>query len=227
MLSDLGQWMLKVLLSHRLPPELRMLAPHDRSPIDAPIVNAAALARVADVSVPSASRFVAALRDEQFVVDDDRGLAVVRLDDLLDRWHAAYKRRPAEARARWIFAPKAPSRQLDEALAKSPERACLALFAACDRLGFPFVHGVAPHIHVEHLSADALRALGLRLAEPGEAADVIQREPRFPESVFRGAADRRVADVLQCWLDVADNPARGEEMAEHLFEHVIGPHLLS
>jgi hypothetical protein len=35
-----------------------------------------------------------------------------------------------------------------------------------------------------------------------------------------------VADVLQCWLDVADNPARGEEMAAHLHERVIRPSVL-
>ena len=136
-------------------------------------------------------------------------------------------------RARWLFAPKDSSERLDEVLRKhvqkSGERACLGLFAACDHLGFRFVSGVAPHIHLEKVSADALRGLGLRLAEPGEAADVIAREPRFPESVFRGAADHegvRVADVLQCWLDVADNPARGEEMAAHLFERVVRPNVL-
>lgn len=60
---------------------------------------------------------------------------------------------------------------------------------------------------LEHISADTLRHLGLRLTEPGEPADVIAREPRFPESAFRGAVDHdgvRVADVLQCWLDVAN-----------------------
>lgn len=231
--SDLGQWMLKVLLSHRLPPELRVFAPLDEARVDNPVVNARSLAKVAGVSVPSASRFVAALREECFLAEKESALRLIRVDELLDRWRAVYKRRPSEVRAHWLFAPRDGSRHLDEVLRKHVqkprERACLGLFAACEHLGFRFVRGVSPHMLLEHVSADALRHLGLRLAEPGEAADVIAREPRFPESAFRGAADHdgvRVADVLQCWLDIADNPARGEEMAEHLFERVLRPSLL-
>ena len=50
-----------------------------------------------------------------------------------------------------------------------------------------------------------------------------------PEAVFRGARDRDgtpVADVLQCGLDVVSNPARGDEMAEHLYAGVIRPSLI-
>lgn len=231
--SDLGQWMLKVLLSHQLPPELRVFAPLDGSRIDNPVVNARSLAMVAGVSVPSASRFVAALREERFLLERESLLRLIRVDELLDRWRGVYKRRPSEVRARWLFAPSDGAKHLDEMLQKHQqkpgERACLGLFAACAHLGFRFVRGVAPHVLLERVSSEALRPFGLRLAEPGEAADVIARQPRFPESAFRGAAQRdgvRVADVLQCWLDVADHPARGEEMAEHLFERVVRPSLL-
>ncbi len=231
--SDLGQWMLKVLLSHRLPPELRFFAPVDDARIDDPVANAMSLARVSGVSVPTASRLVVALRDEGFLDEDSSVLELVRIDVLLDRWRAIYKRPPSEVHARWLFAPKDASRHLEhlvrKRVQKPGERLCLGLFAACEHLGFRFVRGVAPHLHVERVSAEVLRGLGLRLAEPGEAADVIAREPRFAEAVFRGAVDRdgvRVADVLQCWLDVADNPARGEEMAAHLFENVLHPSLL-
>jgi hypothetical protein len=231
--SDLGQWMLKVLLSHRLPPALRVFAPKDDKRIDAPVTNARALAKIAAVSVPSAARLVAALRADGFVADGRPVLELVRIEELLDRWRAVYKKRVSEVRARWLFAPKDSAKHLDNVLAKRVqrpgERACLGLFAACDRLGFRFVRGVAPHVVQESISTESLRRLGLRLAEPGEPADVIAREPRYAESVFRGASNHdgvRVADVLQCWLDVADHPARGEEMAAHLFERVLGPALL-
>src|SRR5262249_39864251 len=148
-----------------------------------------------------------ALREERFLINNESALKLIRVDELLDRWRAVYKKPPSQVRARWLFASKDNSKQLEDVLRKyvqkPGERACLGLFAACDRLGFHFVRGVAPHILIEQISADALRRLGLRLAEPGEAADVIAREPRFPESVFRGAADHdgvRVSDVLQCWL---------------------------
>jgi hypothetical protein len=35
-----------------------------------------------------------------------------------------------------------------------------------------------------------------------------------------------VADVIQCWLDVADHPVRGAEQAERLWERVLQPHLV-
>jgi hypothetical protein len=77
---------------------------------------------------------------------------------------------------------------------------------------------VAPHPYLEDISPAYLLRLGLRVAEPGEIVDVLVRQPRFPEAVFRGATIRDripVSDVLQCWLDVADHPARGEEMVTH------------
>jgi hypothetical protein len=224
--------MLKVLLSHRLPPELRMHAPADRARIDHPIANAMALARVSAVSVASASRFVASLKEERFAVDG----AVVRLireSELLERWRAVLQRRPLELRTRWLFPRRDPRAHLEHRLRQHDqqpgERACLGLFAACDQLGFRFVSGVAPHLYLEDLSPTHLQRLGLRVAEPGEDVDVLVRQPRFPEAVFRGATIRDgipVSDVIQCWLDVADHPARGEEMAAHLHERVIGPSLL-
>jgi hypothetical protein len=231
-LSDLGQWMLKVVLSHRMPPALRAKGPLDDASIDEPVANATALARAAAVSVSGASRFVASLKEEHFLVEDGV-LRFVRVEELLDQWRAVLKRRAPEIRASWLFPSKDSVNQLDNLLRKHPqkpgERACLGLFAACDRLGFRFVSGVAPHIYLEKVSIDVLQRLGLRLAEPGESADVMVREPRFPESVFRGALGRKgipVTDVLQCWLDVKNHPARGEEMAAHLLDRVIRPALL-
>ncbi len=231
-LSDLGQWMLKVLFSHRLAPELRLRSPSGHARIDEPIASTTALAKVAGVSAPTASRFVTSMKEERFLVGGG-ALRFIRGRELLERWRAASKRRPPELRARWLFPPRDPSKHLDDVLRKQARqgagRACLGLFAACDRLGFRFVSGVASHVYLEEASADALQRLGLRLAEPGESADVLVREPRFPESVFRGSTERDgvpVTDVLQCWIDVSDHPARGEEMAAHLFDRIIRPSIL-
>jgi hypothetical protein len=232
-LSDLGQWMLKVVLSHALPVELRMTDHIEHTRIDEPIRNARALAEVAGTSTASAARFVASLRAERLLAESG-ALSVVGVEELLDRWRAVYRRPPAEVRARWLFPSRNRLNQLDKLIRGHPQkpgtRACLGLFAACERLGFRFVSGVAPHLYLEKPSAESLQQLGLRIAEPGEAADVIVREPRFPEAVFRGAAPHdgvAVADVLQCWLDVSDHPARGDEMAAHLFDRVLGPSLLA
>jgi len=231
-LADLGQWMLKVLVSHRLPPALQVKSPLDHRPIDAPVANAAALARIAAVSVPTAARFVASLRQEQYFADDEV-LRVVRVEELLALLHATSLRHRPDVRTRWLFPPHDAQKHLDETLRKyvqkPGQRACIGLFAACDRLGYRFVRGVAPHVYLEKVTMAALHQLGLRVAESGEAADVIVREPRFREALFRGELERDgvpVTDVLQCWLDVKAHPARGEEMAEHLLENVIRPSLL-
>ncbi len=229
--SDRGQWMLKVLLGHRLPPDQRFVDPQGH-PIDEPIVNAMALAKVAGVSVATAARCVVALKAEGFLLARAPDLELLRVETLLEQWRAVYQRPPLEVRTCWVFPARDPVKQLDAAIQRARSaglRACLGLFAACDRLGWGFVRGVAPHLYVDRASPDGLQPLGLRLADPGEAADVLVRQPRYPEAVFRGARDRDgtpVADVLQCWLDVVNNPARGDEMAEHLYAGVIRPSLI-
>jgi hypothetical protein len=225
--SDLGQWLIKMLLSHRLPSPLQIAI--DGHPVDRPIANAARLAKIAKVSAPRAARIVAALREEH-VLRESAPLEIIRGDELLEQWLAANLKRPLDLRACWVLPGRDAARQLEQALRSHKQdpngRACLGLFAACDRLGFSFVRGVAPHLYLEDPSPGRLEHLGLRLAAPGESASVFVRRPIFPESVFRGAqshAGLPVADVVQCWLDVSRYPARGPEMAEHLYKKVIGP----
>jgi hypothetical protein len=227
--SDLGQWLLKVVLSHRLPSQLQMVI--GGHPVDRPVANAARLAALAQVSVPRAARIIAALRKEHFV-DEGAPLEPIRGDELIQRWSAVNLKRALELRACWVLPERDGPKQLGRILhaykQEPGKRACLGLFAASDLLGFPFVKGVAPHLYLEDPSPDDLESLGLRLAESGEGADVFVRRPIFPESVFRGAQPRAgvpVADVVQCWLDVSHYPARGPEMAEHLYKKVIGPSL--
>src|SRR6185369_12343536 len=94
-------------------------APLERVRIDESIVNASSLGKVAGVSLSCASRFVASLKEDEYLVDDEGFLKVIRVDDLLDQWRAVVKRRPLELRARWLFPPKDSLKQLDEALKKA------------------------------------------------------------------------------------------------------------
>ena len=85
------------------------------------------------------------------------------------------------------------------------------------------------HLYVERPSSALLESLDLVPAAPGERVEVFVREPVFPEALFRGmvlAGQVPVADVLQCWLDVANHPVRGAEQAEHLWKRVLEPSLL-
>jgi hypothetical protein len=62
------------------------------------------------------------------------------------------------------------------------------MFAAAEALGFGFGHGVTPYLYVPRLES-AIRALGERWVpvEPGEAPDLVLRQPSAVNSVFRGA----------------------------------------
>ncbi len=238
--SDLGQWLLKVLLAKQLPEKL-LNAPR------APFRNAKHLAEVAGVSVAQAARQVAQLRADGFL-EDSPSLRLVRIRDLLEDWRAANRKLPLEFPARWLFPPKDPRKHVRDVLrrwsesrversllpdpamwARRAARASLGLFGACEALGFGFVAGAPLHLYVEDVSIRAFEELGLVPAGAGERVDVFLRQPKHPESVFRGAVWQNgvaVADVIQCWLDVAEHPARGEEQAQQLWNRVLKPKLL-
>lgn len=224
--SDRGQWMAKILLAPAIP-ERFLSAP--REPISGP----SQLAALGSVSVPSASRFLSRLDKLQFL-DRKEGLRLVRREQYLADWRRAARFVGVERPCRWLLPVRDSLEQLVAALQeRSPAhgggRACLGLFAACERLGVGFVRGAPLHLYFEQASDVALEQLGLAPALSGERVDVFVREPMFPESVFRGAVAQDsllVSDVLQCWLDVVDHPARGAEQAERIWKRVIQPHLL-
>lgn len=230
--SDLGQWMLKVLLAQRVP-ERWLNAPRD------PIRGVADLAEKANVSPASASKFLSALEAGGHLVPADGALSLARIQPLLANYRAASQRPQEEYFVRFLLPAPDPERRLRDVLAAAQgntsdrldgepgvgssqragppgERACLALFSACRELELGFVRGAPLHLYLESLSSRLLKQLGLKPVEHQAEADLVVRRPRFPEAVFRACVQVRgvaVADALQCWLDVASHPARGAEQA--------------
>jgi DNA-binding MarR family transcriptional regulator len=142
--SDLGQWMIKVLLAQHIEPRF-LRAPRLK------IHNASELALAAGVSQVSASRLVRQLEAEGFLDRYADQLQLVRIQDLLKEWQAAVRRAFKEISCRWVIPGHGPkqfesalrdyqARQLRQA---SPEisgngnspRVCLGLFAAAEALG--------------------------------------------------------------------------------------------
>ncbi|HEY8210212.1 MAG TPA: hypothetical protein VIG99_22160 [Myxococcaceae bacterium] len=226
--SDLGQWMAKILLAPELP-ERFLSAPREH------VSGPTQLASLAGVSVPSASRFLRRLEQLQFL-DRSEGVRLVRRSQFLAEWRRAVRFVGFERPCRWLLPSQDSLAQLagtlqDRARSSGPEggRACLGLFAACAGLNLGFVRGAPVHLYLEQASDTALERLGLSAAMAGERVDVFVREPMYPESLFRAAVmgnGAPVADVIQCWLDVADHPVRGAEQAERLWERVLQPHLV-
>lgn len=216
--SDLNQWMLKVLLAPELRPDL-LSAPRGVYP------NASQLARAAGVSVMTAFRFVQQLQRHGYLHEAAAFLRLVRRDDLFRRWQASSIRGPKEAPMRFLLGGS-DRRELLARMLSGTDRACLALFAAADALGFGFVEGVPPHVYVRDLAVDLAGWKNIAPAEHGEPPDFILLEARQPESIFRGSVRPRgiaSCDVLQVWVDVGSHPSRGREQAEFLHERVLRP----
>jgi hypothetical protein len=213
--SDLNQWMLKVLLAPELPGTL--LA----SPVGQ-YRNASQLARAANVSIMSAFRFVQHLQREGYLHESAPYLHLVRREDLFSRWQALSARSPQEVPMRFLL-PGDPQAHVRRMLASG--RACLALFAAADALGFGFVSGVPLYLYVQRIHPANLAAWkNLRACSPGELPHVIIRQAPAPQSVFRGLVRPKgmaACDVLQVWLDVASHPSRGREQADLIRKRVL------
>jgi len=221
--SDLNQWSLKILVGRDLP--LKMISvPRER------VRSAAELAARGGASAPAAWRLYCALESAGYL-DDAGNPALVR--DLFARWRAAAQRAQQRVGARWILPGRAPLDRLRGALAelrRNEEQppACLGLFAACDALGLGHVRGAPVHLYVRHVESDLVERLGIAIAPNGQHADLLLRVARWPESVFRAAVvvdGVPVADVVQCWLGVSAEPARGAEQAAFIWRRVLGPAL--
>ena len=224
--SDLGQWMLKVWLAPAV----------DRRWIEAPrepIGRVRDLARAAEVSEASASRFVKQLGALGFVEREGRRLRLVRHASLFKAWADA--RDPAlELPVRFDLPPADPVEALREQHSLAVEalrrvaqeearraipRWALGLFAAARAHGAGHVRGAPVHLLHEDPSPAHLAALGLSPVEPGAPHDLLVRRPADLECAFRGAVELDglpVADGFECWLDLRGNPARGAEQAQEL-----------
>jgi len=238
--SDLNQWMLKILMGQSIPESL-LCVPRGRS------VSTRHLARVARVSVMSASRLVRQLSVGGFL-DERKGLSrLVRIRELLRQWQRATPRNMREVPACWVI-PRGKGQLLQAVrsycasldakpseiqdpqfglLAAPATRIAIGLFAAADLLGLGFVRGVTPSIYLEHLNLAVLGQLGLSLDLRGGPPDLHIRIPENKESVFRAVIRHQgvaVSDVLQVWLDVSNHPARGKEQADQIWKRVLAPH---
>lgn len=214
--SDLNQWMLKVLLAPQIPEHL-LAAPR------AEYRNASELANAANVSVMSAFRFIQQLRGEGFLDESSPRFNLVRREALFRRWRSEALRSSPEMPMSFLI--RGPAQlQLREIVSSS--KGCLGLFAAAEALKLGHVKGVPPYVYVpRHLRSDRNAWKGMVPASPGESPDLILKQPRAPQSVFRGAIHpdgMAVSDVLQVWLDVSVHPSRGEEQADLIHRKILG-----
>ncbi len=217
--SDLNQWMLKVLLALEIPDHL-LQAPRQK------YQSGFALAEAAKVSPMSASRFLKQLRNEGYLDDSSRYIALVRRAELFRRWRSASMRPSPELPMRFLIRGTA-QQQIRSLVASHEGEACIGLFGAADALRLGHVSGVPSYIYVHKLPRPGDKKWrALIAASPSDMPDLIVRQALSPKSIFRGAVHQDgmfASDVIQVWLDVANHPSRGEEQADLIYEKVIRP----
>lgn len=213
--SDLNQWMLKVLLASKIPEHL-LSAPRGE------YRNASEVASASNVSVMSAFRFLQQLRKEGFLDESSSYIKLVRRGDLFRRWRAEALRPSQEIPMNFLIR-RAAQLQLPEIVSR--HQGCIGLFAAAEALKLGHVKGVPPYVYVPRLlRLDRESWKELAPSAPGESPDLILKQARAPQSVFRGAVHLDglvVSDVLQIWLDVSSHPSRGEEQADLIYRKIL------
>jgi len=168
--------------------------------------------------------FIHAARGSLRLIDEKR---------LLEDWRAATAATaPDEYRLQWLLPRSDGHAQLADALSRlrtsteAGAKACIALYAAADRLGYRHVQGVPPHVYVQRPSTLIPESIGTAEVGPDERADLHIRRPASLEAIFRGAVDASgvpCTDIIQTWIDTSGHSVRGEEQADYIWRRVLAP----
>ena len=132
--------------------------------------------------------------------------------------------KPQEMRVRSMSAVP-PAESVHGLAAKHPQRFTLGLHSACKALGVGIVSGALEHLYFHDPDRRPLNlgALGLVPAPEGGPGSFVIRRPIAPQSLIRGRVPRGqlwCADILQCYVDLAEYPVRGEEQAVEILRRL-------
>lgn len=214
-LSDLAQWMLKLLLAADIKHVSLINAPGKT------YMTATELARDAGVAVMTATRLINALKEES-LVEFVPHLRIVQRRKLAHRWKAAYVKQAASVPMKFLAGGVPEEQQLRKML-KREDGATLGQFAAANALRVGHVHGAITTLWVPDLAvAEGWR--GLKRAREGERPEVILKQHPYPQSLLRGRVmcdGIWVSDIIQTWLDVSADPTRGAEQSEQFERGVL------
>lgn len=208
--TDLGQWLLKVAFAAKIPADW-LQAPRGR------MLNQRQFAQLAGVSPPTVTRWIKGFENLGLLQPGARKLQPGPLGLVLKRWARAANAPPPLHEVQVVsVAAHSPEKALASLLDKAPD-AVLCRDSACQALGVSIVSGALPSVYLSDRSARAIERFGLRPTLAGERPGLTLVEPRFPQSIARGAVETsagRCTDILQCYLDLLDHPARGREQAD-------------
>jgi len=217
--SPNNQWLWKVLLLGGLESQY-WGGPSSENTVD----GISRLAEVAGKPQPSVSRFVQLAESENYLVREGRRLRVQRIPELLEQWAYFQLNEPDSALS---VCSLYPGEDLDDILPRMREAgAVLGGHAAADALHLSISNVRRGHLYVRDFDRACQE---LEVAECGPSEESFRLVyPKAEEAIFhaatKGVQGSAVCDVLQVYLDVYLDPARGREQADHIFEKVLAPH---
>jgi len=185
------------------------------------------LANAAGVSIGLASSVGTALRDREWAIKTDDGLALRDPDGLLDAWAAEYE--PPEGRQVRLYT-HLHGAALDDAVRDAMSdhaagRILLGSYSAADWLA-PYARNSNRYLYADRQGlADLTEALRLTEAEKGGNVIVnIPNEDGVFADMVRPEPGIACTSPVQTYLDLIDGGERGREAADHLRRELLQWH---
>jgi hypothetical protein len=188
------------------------------------------LARAAQVPQPSVSAFISKFEDREYIRRVEGRPIVIRHRELLDEWfyamkHSSLDRIPAKQMygdsARGLvdsLRSRAASSQDGSDMILSHHMACHLHGIARANVEVGWGYSSKPISHImrdydlveDHSSSPSFWLMPVK-------GDAVQKGSVLADGV-------PVCDILQCYLDVRESEARGQEQADYILDQVLMPH---
>ncbi len=187
-----------------------------------------ALANEAEVSVGQAFKVKELLREKEWVEESERGLSLIKPQDLLADWAKQYRSAKHQAAQFYTLLNLNTFEQTlsIECRQRSIPCAFTALAAAARYAPYANYQRAAAYLHFELLEVqNLLEQEVLQLTPVESGANVILLSP-YDDGVFYGARqqqDTSLASPIQTYLDLQSTGARGLEAAAVLLQTEIIP----
>lgn len=181
------------------------------------------LARQAEVSLGLAFKVKQRLLDMEYAQEDEEGLRLIKSEELLRQWGAAYSYLKSPALD--CYGAGDP-RELEQALVDycraNSIRYALTLFSGAARVA-PFARYSRGFAYASYDAAELARGLGWKPVSSGANFAILTP---FDEGLFYGARDVKgdmVVSDVQLYLDLIGYKGRGEEAATFILEQRLRP----
>lgn len=181
------------------------------------------LAEAADVSPGQISNVRKLLLEREWIQDQKRGIQLIEPLQLLDSWLANYE---SNRNTVYELYDMGPTGEIETAIvdfcSQREARYAFTGFSGTARYA-PFTTYKTVMVYMDNVKANNLGDLPFKPVTSGANIRIISP---YDEGVYYGMRNIHghiVSSAIQCYLDLKDEKARGEEAAEALLEQVIKP----